>query len=109
MRFVTRTAPGVVEFCYAWAPTFIGMNTRLLQEMESRLGEALEGQAITDATLDRAHDLVVAFLLERFPIPGLRDYLDAIKFVQDRPGQEAVAAVPAAGSNEEGTGTWRST
>lgn len=82
MRLITVTEPGKVEFNFMWAPGFIAFNSRLKMELEEKLGPELVGKEMTEATLDWAHERVVDFLLEKFPLPGLRDYLDAIKFVQ---------------------------
>lgn len=81
MRAVIRTAPGVVELNWMWLPTFVGMNAKLKKELEERLAPKLEGQPL-EAALDAAHEMVIDFLVEKFPAhPGLRDYLDALKYV----------------------------
>ena len=82
MRVVVQTDPGVVELSFMWLPTFIGLNGVLKQELETKLKTKIEGKPLTEETLDWAHDQVVEFLCEKFPIKGLRDYLDAIKFVE---------------------------
>lgn len=85
MRFVVVTQPGVVEFNYMWAPTFIGMNSVMRKEIEKKVAPLLEGKPATDEVLDAAHDKIVELLCEKFQIPGLKDYLDAIKFIEDGP------------------------
>jgi hypothetical protein len=76
--------PGVVGFNFMWAPTFIGMSGPLKTQLEKKLAPELVGKPLTDETLDWAHGRVVDFLVEMFPtIKGLRDYLDAIKFVEE--------------------------
>lgn len=77
--------PGVVELSYMWLPTFIGMNTVLKKEIETLVGPLLVGRPASDDVLDEAHELIVDFLVKKFPFPGLRDYLDALKFVADAP------------------------
>ena len=83
MRAVIRTAPGVVELNFMWLPTFVGMNAQLKKEIEERLKPKLEGRPLEE-TLDDAHEMVIDFLVERFPaLTGLRDYLDAMKYVTE--------------------------
>jgi len=84
MRLITRTGPGEVEFNFMWAPTFIGLDSTVKKEIEKHMGPKLVGKTMDDDTLDWAHDEVIDFLCQRYGgIPGLRDYLDALKFVQD--------------------------
>jgi len=83
MRLVVCTQPGVVEFNYMWSPAFIGMNSAMRQELEKKVAPLLEGKPMTDEVLDAAHDKIVELLCEKFQVPGLRDYLDAIKFIED--------------------------
>lgn len=87
MRAVVRTAPGVVELNWTWLPTWIGMNAQLKKELEERLAPKLEGRPLEEA-LDDAHEMVIEFLVEKFPaLKGMRDYLDALKYVEDEPEQ----------------------
>lgn len=84
MRLVTAVGPGVVAFNFMWAPTFLGMGGGLKAELENKLAAKIEGKPMTEETLDMAHDLIVELILEKYPtIEGLRDYLDAIKFVRE--------------------------
>jgi hypothetical protein len=86
MRLVQATDEGVVELAFMWLPTFIGMNAKKLQEVEEKLKDKLEafkGKPFTEEVLDELHDLLLDFLEEEYRgIDGLRDYLDAIKYVQ---------------------------
>ena len=82
MRAVVITGPGKLELNYMWLPTFIGMDNRMKQLLEKQLSPELVGKPLTDETLDFAHQRVVEFILEKYNLEGLRDYLDALKFVQ---------------------------
>ena len=84
MRAVVQTWPGRLELNYMWLPTFVGLNGRMKTDLEEKLGPELLNKEMTDEVLDFAHDRVVEYLIEKFPVPGLRDYLDALKFVQER-------------------------
>jgi hypothetical protein len=82
MRAVVRTGPGKVELNFMWLPTFIGMSGLMKAELEKKLVPEFTGKPLTEETLDEAHDRAVELILEKFPLPGLRDYLDAMKFVE---------------------------
>lgn len=82
MRAVVSTEPGKLELNYMWLPTFVGMNGAMKKTLEEKLVPELVGKPMTEETLDFAHDRVVELILEKFPLDGLRDYLDALKFVQ---------------------------
>lgn len=82
MRLVDRTAPGQVGFNYMWAPTWIGMNSQLIREIDEHLATVLTGRELTEDTLDLGHQTVLAFLEAKFGnISGLFDYLDGLKYV----------------------------
>jgi hypothetical protein len=85
MRFVHLTSPGRLEFNWLWAPTWVGMNNQLKGQLERDLGEAVRvaGMPATEENLDQIHEVLLDLLVERYPeVPGLRDYLDGIKFVR---------------------------
>jgi len=84
MRTVVETEPGTLELNYMMLPTFIGMNALLKKELEGTLRSKLEGQLITEEFLDQAHGMVIDFLVKKFPLNGLRDYLDSVKYVSDK-------------------------
>lgn len=82
MRAVVAVESGVIEVNWTWLPTFIGMNTRVKEELEKAIAEQIEGRALDDTTLDLAHDLVIQFLEQKYSgIKGLSEYLDGLKFV----------------------------
>jgi len=82
MRFVERTAPGQLSLNYMWLPTWVGMNSALVAEIEAKISPAIVGRPIDEETLQLAHDAVLDALVERFPEQhGLFDYLDGIKYV----------------------------
>lgn len=83
MKAVVAVESGVLELNYLWLPTFIGMNSVLKQEMEKALADKLQGLPMDAAGLDKAHDIVVDFLEQRFPdIRGLGRFLDAMKYIE---------------------------
>lgn len=83
MKLIVRSGPGRVELNYMWLPTFIGMNHALIQEIEAKFSEMLVGKELTGDTLDAAGEEIKTWLSEKFPIQGLWDYLDGLKFVDE--------------------------
>lgn len=85
MRVVTYIGDGVLELNYMWLPTAIGMNSVLKQEIEKSLSSELKGLPLDDAGLDKAHQIVVDFLVAKFPeVEGLDLFLDAMKYLEPR-------------------------
>lgn len=85
MRLVVHTETGIVELNWTWLPTWVGMNSALKEEIERTLGPSLVGKELNEQTLNAAHDAVIDFLVKRHPaLKGLRDYLDAVKFVEEQ-------------------------
>lgn len=83
MRLVVLEGPGELVLNYMWLPVFLSLNTVLLREMEEAIAPLLIGARVTEEVLDQAHNEVLKFLESKFPsIEGLRDYLDALKFVR---------------------------
>ena len=84
MRLISVSG-SAVEVNYMFLPTFLGLNSLLLQEMEKEIGPMLVGKEPSDDVLDAAHDAILDFIEKKFPdIEGLRDYLDAMKFIQEK-------------------------
>jgi hypothetical protein len=82
MRLVLLTSPGVLELNYMWLPTWLGMNAATKAAVESELKSKVAGLPATEDNLDTINDALLELLTERFPIAGLRDYLDGLKFVR---------------------------
>jgi hypothetical protein len=82
MRLVVRSGPGVVELSYTWLPLFAGTDVHLKKDIEDKLCPQMVGKELTDEVLDWAHEQVVGIICARYRIKGLRDYLDAVKFVE---------------------------
>jgi len=79
MRFVHFDDNGVLALNYMWLPTWIGLNATLKRDMEKTLSERFVGR--TSEELDAMHEEVIEYLATRFPLAGLRDYLDGVKYV----------------------------
>ena len=86
MLAIIRSAPGQVELNFMWLPAFIAYDAALKKRIETKLGPQLVGKELTEDTLQWAHDQALDIICEvHHALPGLRDYLDAMKFVQDKP------------------------
>jgi len=73
-----------VELNFMWLPTWLGQNAKFKQQLERDLAPQIQGMEMTEPNLDKIHDMVLDYIVEKFPIPGLFDYLDGLKFVRDR-------------------------
>jgi hypothetical protein len=85
MRAVVHVSHGVLELNYMWLPTAIGMNSLLKKEIEEALAGKLQGLPLDGPGLDKAHDIVVDFLVKKFPeVNGLERFLDGLKYLEPR-------------------------
>lgn len=82
MKAVYISGQGEISLNHMWLPTWIGMNSQLKSAIEKDLQQKLCGLSMDDSGLDKAHEIVIEYLCQRFEIKGLRDYLDAMKFVE---------------------------
>lgn len=84
MKIFVRNGAGSVGLNYMWLPTFIGMNSALIRELEQHVTPIMAGRALTDELLEEGSAAALQFLCERFPhVKGLEEYLDGLKFVED--------------------------
>jgi hypothetical protein len=82
MRFVQYVGGGRLELNYMWLPTWMGMDSALKQEVEKALAEKFQGRGVDE--LDALNEELLDWFEQRFSaVPGLRDYLDGLKFVTD--------------------------
>jgi len=82
MRVVQLAEDGAVELNWMWLPTFIGQNYQMMKRLEKAWKEKFNGQPADDGVLWQIHYFTIDWLAEKFPIPGLKDYLSAITKVQ---------------------------
>jgi hypothetical protein len=82
MRLVQLTTPGRLELNFLWMPTWLGINREAKELIEGELRSKLLGLPATEETLDEINEMVLEVLTTRYPIEGLRDYLDGLKFVR---------------------------
>jgi len=85
MRLVSVERNAVV-LNYMWLPTWLGQNLQFKQDMERELRAQIVGKPIDPSTLDEVHRMIIDHICTKYPLPGLRDYLDGIKFLEERSG-----------------------
>ena len=83
MRTIIVSGRGAVEVNWSWLPTWIGMNSSLIKEIEVALSPTLLGQSLNTEVLDKANTLLIDFLVKKFKVPGLFDYLDGLKYISE--------------------------
>jgi hypothetical protein len=82
MRTVVLTDPGTLEVNWQWLPTWIGINHQLMKRLEQEITPLVIGKALTESDLDTINDKVIEVIVEECPLPGVRDYLDGLKFIE---------------------------
>jgi hypothetical protein len=85
MRFISVEKSAVV-LNYMWLPTWLGQNLQFKRDLEKELRAKIVGRSIDQRTLDEIHGLIIEYICTKFPLPGLRDYLDGIKFLEESSG-----------------------
>lgn len=79
MRIIQVCEGGVLEFNYMWMPTWLGLNAAFKKQMEKDLSSKFVGRTTED--IDAINREALDYIVEKHPIPGLREYLDGLKFV----------------------------
>ncbi len=81
MHLVVEEEPGVLSVNYMWLPTWLGMNSAVVNELGASIGPQLVGLGREEA-LKKGHELAVEYLVNRFStIKGLREYLQGVSQV----------------------------
>lgn len=75
---------GTLELNYMWLPTWLGMNAQFKKDLEKEFGVKFKGRSSDQ--LDAMNEEVIDYIVTKYPLPGLRDYLDGIKFVDESRG-----------------------
>jgi hypothetical protein len=81
---------GKWEVAWMWLPHFLAADETLHKHVDQKMTEKFKGERVEEAALPeligRMHQEVVNLLLEKYPIPGLRRFLDG--YTHLRPGEE---------------------
>jgi len=81
---------GKWEVAWMWLPHFLAADQTLHKYVDQKMTEAFKGKQASEAELpkllEEMHQLVSNLLLEKYPIPGLRRFLEG--YIHLRPGEE---------------------
>lgn len=64
------------EVAWMWIPHFLAADLSLVKHVDQRMNEAIKVSGSVDP--ETAHHMVLQLILEKYPIKGLMDYLDAV-------------------------------
>jgi hypothetical protein len=79
---------GKWDVAWTWLPFFLASDSSLHKQVGHRMTEEFKGQQVEEdpvqknALLLRMHNKVLELILEKYPIPGLRQYLEAVIHLQ---------------------------
>lgn len=77
---------GKLEVAWMWLPTFLSMNSDLVSYVDEKMTEHFQGRDLGDPDLlYEMHKAVISRILDKFPMPGLEEYLKAV--VKVNPGE----------------------
>jgi hypothetical protein len=83
VRVVFSHRPGVYEVRWMFLPTFIGQNVPMMKQLETELTKTFVGRPAEDSVLDEVHEYVLNWIAKKFPLNGIRQYLEGISFVRE--------------------------
>ena len=88
-----KDKPGKWEVAWTWLPFFLASDTGLHKVVDRAMTEEFRGTKLEGDVhmmyppsmtpiLQKMHNRVVQLIIERYPIPGLRMYLESVLHVQ---------------------------
>lgn len=88
-----KTKDGRWQIAWTWMPFFLASDQSLHKSVSKAMTEEFRGTMLEGDVhnmyppsmtpiLERMHKKVVDLIIEQYPIPGLREYLNAIEGVQ---------------------------
>ena len=80
LAFMSPDKPGRCIIAWEWAPNFITKDALWLRSLEGELADKYQG--VEGVSMEDIHDTLVDLVVERFPMKGLREYLQAMKQVE---------------------------
>lgn len=88
-----KDKPGEWEIAWMWFPHFLAIDKELHKTVATKMtalfkGECFENGEPPQALLQRMHEQVIKLTLEKYPIPGLRQYLEAVIYLQPEEQEE---------------------
>jgi hypothetical protein len=77
---------GKWEVAWTWLPHFIATNPDIVKFVAERMTEMFSNREVTKELEEEMHLAVIELILEKLPMPGLKDYLALVTLVH--PEQE---------------------
>jgi uncharacterized lipoprotein YddW (UPF0748 family) len=81
--------PSMWEVAWTWLPYFLAADQLLHRHVDKEMTKRWKG--VENPGLQEVRQMhrdVISFILERYPIEGLRDYLESISLVRVQDGEE---------------------
>ena len=73
-----------------WLPHFLAADQNLHKYVDQKMTEAFKGELVEEEQvphlLERMHQRLLDLILEKYPVPGMRRFLDG--YIHLRPGEE---------------------
>lgn len=77
-----RDKSGTWEVAWMWLPHFLASDMELHKSVGQKMTHLFKGESFEETPptilLQRMHEQVINLILEKYPIPGLRQYLEAV-------------------------------
>ena len=70
------------EVAWVWIPHFIASNPDIVKHVSEKMTESFKGRTVKNGLQQEMHQTVIELILEKLPMPGLKDYLEAVQLVK---------------------------
>jgi len=84
---------GTWEVAWMWLPHFLASDAELHKYVASKMTEVFKGEMFEEqeaqSLIQNMHEQIIKLILEKYPIPGLRQYLEAVIYLQPEEEEEA--------------------
>lgn len=81
---------GKWEVAWMWLPHFLAADQALHKYVDQKMTEAFKGELVEEEQvahlLERMHQKLLDLVLEKYPVPGMRKFLEG--YIHLRPGEE---------------------
>ena len=76
LAFMDKNKPGRCIIAWEWAPNFVTKDSLWLKSLEGVLVDKYRDAE--NVSLEDVHDTLVDLVVEKFPMKGLREYMQAM-------------------------------
>ncbi len=93
LAYERKDKSGTWEVAWMWFPHFLAMDKELHKSVAEKMTTLFKGESFEEgkpppALLQRMHEQIIKLTLEKYPIPGLRQYLEAVIYLQPEEQEE---------------------